>query len=437
MKKILGLIVLSNLICNFAYATGEYVEDGYHSQIPCFRFVVKSPSGQETPFNYKLIQASSGKKIQFGKVVANKYKENIIQWCDNDLSHVQKLGNFNFNSNYKLVIDGIKFKNYSIGTSIAINSATTQSSFVNRYSVYHTSSLDLVTMTGKDVHVGENVDIHYSDILQIDNASFEHEQFGTNQAFDTFPVCSVADPVCGDSMNYKSTDTRTWWGFSLFRKTFLHADLIIPENISSYHSINTRNLKIQDEAKDFDHGTNHIGYDNDDKDTNKLIELNINYNHKNSDYRANNLRSLFSGFCSGIGVIDGVVYATCRTDTEISPTSNLYPLNVTQQIPTYLSYKTACAQYEEVYPENPSSNITSSLLRTSNGILQCINYKQDFPQGEYLKTCTGVNYKPDSHELITDCYDNNGAIKHSVRDTGSTSVTTQHYKNVNGELVAY
>ncbi|MDD3267584.1 MAG: hypothetical protein PHC75_10450 [Burkholderiales bacterium] len=423
MKKIL-LTILSCTATYSAYAS-SYSVDGYHTQIPCFRFAVKAPSGVDTKFDYVLDNAK-GERLQSGQITANKANSNIIQWCDNDLSHVQKKGDLTFDSKYVLTFSGIKYKEFTLGTSIQINLSTTASSFINNYSIYSMSASP-VSVHDKTVHVGEVANIQYNDILKIENTSFQHAQFGSKMPFSPY-ACSGGDPACGDIMNYKHSDSRTWWGFSLFRKTWLISDIVLPENISAYHTLNSSNLKIKDEAHNFDYVYN--VYDNNDQDTDDIIQFNIRHDLSDPNHVAHNLRTYFSGFCSGIGVVNGVLYATCRTDNDLTPTSLIYPENLIRQSPTYLSYKTACSMFTE-------NDIKGALIKTKNGILQCDSYRSDFPQGEYLKSCTGINYEPNNRKLITDCYDDSGHIKHSTTNLGVLGITTPHYKNVNGSLVAY
>lgn len=442
MKKyILGVLFVTSSITSYAnnLNSQSYTEDGYHTHIPCFRFNLKTSAGVPNKFNYMLSEAKDNKQLLKGTIISDSKESSIIQWCDKDLSHVQKLGNLNFHDAYKLTIDGIKYNGLNVGTTIVITSSTLANSFVNHYDIIRSPYMDDVFyMGGKDVHVGETIDIRYNDILKLDNPKFEHTQFGTRFKYDSrYSECvtqgNVANPSCGDKMTYISSDPQSFWGVSLFRKTWLIADIVIPTSISNYHSINNRNLKLSDEAKDFDYAYNL--YDKDDHDTDDLIKTNMYYGDPQTWKLHNlgkNLTTYFAGFCSGIGVIDGVVYAACRHERNTSDISNTYPKFVIQQTPTYISYKTACNQDKSILGQT-----SSLLINDDNGSLRCISYKSDFPHGEYLNSCPGINYDPTNRTLTTDCYDNNKKLVNHVIELGVMGTQTPHYKNVNGSLVAY
>lgn len=425
MKKILLLFILP---ISYSFASGTHdidLGDGYQTIIPCFRFNVKTPNGVTGKFEYALL--SNNEIIQKGNISTNDDKANYIQWCDNKLTHVQKKGALhNISNKYTLVINGIQFRNLIVGSKISINNAVRKSNFGNGYFICHnvSQSGSDCRLDPKDDSLDYPISIKYNDILAIDNSKVTQVQYGTGVAVKNSD--GLFDPRRGSFLTFQHSDRNTDYSFSIFRKLWTVSDLIIPTSISNYHPLNTRNLKLEATIGTMDY-TKEL-YDDNDYNSQGMID----YNFKQDPVR------YFAGFCSGVGVIDGVIYASCRNNIDIYGPYSTIPtqfLNMINQFPTSLSYMTACNTVD--YDFNGHKIKVALLNNDSNGALKCVSYKADFPQGEYLNSCPGINYDPDNRILTTECYDNNTKLVHHVAKLGSIGQNTPRYKNVNGILVAY
>lgn len=422
MKK---LALLCSLFSTFIYAD-ENLGDGYQTIIPCFRFNVSTPDTQTGKFEYALL--SNGKVKQKGKIVTTDDKANYIQWCDNELSHVQRQGSLhNIANKYTLVINGIVFKNLIVGTSISLDDHIENSTYDNKdYTCawYSQSGFDCV-LDHKDDTLKRSVSIKYNDILASNNTKFIQAQYGTGQKIRGFSN-PPSDPLDGDYLTYNHNEDATNFALSIFRKSWLISDLIIPRSISNYHPLNTRNLKLEDTTPAMQYTK--IIYDDNDVSSQAIIDYNFKAGPK----------QYFSGFCSGIGVINDVIYAACRNNinTEVKYNNRADRFNGDlRQYHTSLSYKTACVMSDYDYSGHKTK--VALLKNDSNGALRCVLYNSDFPQGEYLNSCPGINYDPTHRTLTTDCYDNNQKLTHHITKLGVMGSQTPRYKNVNGSLVAY
>lgn len=402
MKKyILGILFV--ITCITAYA--EDLGDGYQTIIPCFKFNVITPNGEIGKFEYVVLSKSS--LIKKGTIYTADKNSTAIQWCDNGLSHVQKNMSLHDVSNkYTVAINGISFRNLKIATAIDISDHISISEFNG----------------GNTDTLSRAISVKYNDILQSSNNKFTQSQFGTGieikKRIGSFLDCdSWNSPSDGDCLTYQHSDHRTQvLGKAIFRKSWLISNLTVPLSISNYHPLNTRNFKIESTTGALDYEKS--VYDENDIDTQAMINFNLKTDQD----------KYFSGYYSGIGVINGVMYGTYVI-------RSIFGIPEIHTLPSSLSYKTACVTSDYDYEDHKTK--VALLENDSNGALRCVLYKPDFPQGEYLNSCPGINYDPINRTLTTDCYDNNQKLTHHITKLGVIGSQTPRYKNVNGSLVAY